>query len=211
MDKEIYLHGISANEKGYYDALDTLRRLKRILKAKKLLCRRLQNQTYAYGFNGLDYISLCDYEKRHIAKRDTESYNAFQAYVENSLSFAFPKKELEVITPIILDEICIDSLTGYEKMSRLGRNEPERYSDYPDEVQVRHKIFLSKCCGLTFPTDAFNKYRGSLEKKSNMVMYEIELIYELLQRYGYNLDIFDIHTLEKLDNSSAVKRALIFK
>ena len=122
MTDKIYLHGICANERGVYDSFQTIRTLNRILRSRYLLSLRLQRQFVSYGFNGLDYISLCDYEKRNEAYQYDDLYNSYHAYIRPSLSFAFPKSELKVVEPIILEEKCISTKKGYKKMSDLGNS-----------------------------------------------------------------------------------------
>jgi hypothetical protein len=89
MTDKIYLHGINANEKGIYDSYSTIKKVGKILRSRYLLTLKQQRQIFSYGFNGVDYISLCDYEKRDIAKRENRSYNGFKAYAESSVAFAF--------------------------------------------------------------------------------------------------------------------------
>ena len=64
MNTQLYLHGIyTAGE--LYSSKDTLSILKEILKSNALLSNRLQGkEKEKVSFSGLDYISLCDYEKR---------------------------------------------------------------------------------------------------------------------------------------------------
>ena len=211
MTDKIYLHGICANERGVYDSFQTIRTLNRILRSRYLLSLRLQRQFVSYGFNGLDYISLCDYEKRNEAYQYDDFYNSYHAYIRPSLSFAFPKSELKVVEPIILEEKCISTKKGYKKMSDLGNSKYERYSDYADEVQVKGRIPISKSCGITFPTHSLAGKYSSLEQDIDRILYEIETINELIDYYKFNLEIFDIDTFERLDSASSIRNVLKFK
>lgn len=94
-----------------------------------------------YGFNGLDYISLCDYDKRDLHHEDMPLYNAFYSYVKESLSLMFPKEKIKAIKPQMVDFVGISD-KGLDKMLQLGLSEEQRYSDLYDEVQVKDKIPL---------------------------------------------------------------------
>ena len=130
MDKKIYLHGIYSIS-DYYDSRMTLKILKKILESDAVLSARLQGKkNHIVLFNGMDYISLCDYEKNGIHILDNS--NAFENYVRYSLSLIFPKDKLKVIEPEI-----VDLVSDYETISKYGLSEVKRYTDLPDEVQVK--------------------------------------------------------------------------
>lgn len=61
MDNKIYLHGIHSLSDNY-DSKTTLKILKKVIQSNALLSARMQNKKHHIAlFNGLDYISLCDY------------------------------------------------------------------------------------------------------------------------------------------------------
>ena len=83
MDKHIYLHAIHSIS-DYYDSKATLNTLKKILQANAILSARMQNKKYhTILFNGVDYISLCDYEKKNITQ--IPLHNAYEDYLRYSL------------------------------------------------------------------------------------------------------------------------------
>lgn len=211
MDKDIYLHAICSNERGVYDSCQTTRILNRILRSRYILSLRLQRQLISYGFNGLDYISLCDYEKRNLALEIDKLYNSYHAYIRTSLSFAFPKKELKVVEPIVLNEKCISTKKGYLKMYKLGSSTTQRYTDYADEVQVKDKIAISKSCGIMFPTWCFKGKERTLTDEIDRILYELDVINHLIEHYSFNLSIYDIDTFEKLDSASSIRNVLKYK
>ena len=51
---------------------------KSISESNALLSQRMQGKGTNGGFNGEDYISLCDYEKRDLVNGDREHYNSYQ-------------------------------------------------------------------------------------------------------------------------------------
>lgn len=214
MDKKIYLHGISPSSN--YNSSLTLYTLSRILQSRYLLSLRLQKKSSKNGFNGLDYISLCDYEKRFEINSNTENsilssnidgYNAFNYYIRYSLSLVFPKKELEVIIPKIIDS-PITTKEGFINMKILGESTNERYSDMPDEVQVKDSISLDKMIGLTYPTHQLYTDHLSEEKNIKSIIKDLNKINQLLEKYGYNSKIFDIDTFEELSDYTSVKRLI---
>ena len=86
MDDNIYLHAINATNNGVYiDTYDTYVLLCKILKCHALLSSRLQKAMSNEGFNGVDYVSLCDYSKRDIFNGVNDDFNAFCTYIRYSL------------------------------------------------------------------------------------------------------------------------------
>jgi hypothetical protein len=180
-----------------------------IVRDGKIKSLRKQGKKDTCTYAGLDYISLCDYELRDVTPSYDEYYNAYNSYIKNGISFAFPKDKLDVIVPHYLDPYS-------EAMKTMGlvwdiSNSDKRYSDFFDEVQVKDEISLDKALYLTFPTRHFflsnalftkNTKSYSLEKK----IYEINLI---LDYFNYSRDIYDIDTQIKLDEEGIKK--LIYK
>lgn len=214
MDKKIYLHGIYPTSS--YNSMLTLYTLSRILQSRYLLSLRLQNKASKNGFNGLDYISLCDYEKRFEINPNTENsilsndpygYNAFNYYIRYSLSLIFPKKELEVIVPKIIDT-PITTKEGFNNMKILGESTNERYSDMPDEVQVKDSISLDKMIGISYPLHQMYTDRLSIERNVKAITKDLDKISNLLIKYGYNIKIYDIDTFEELKDYNSVKRLI---
>lgn len=206
MDKNIYLHAISSVPDDYYHSKETTKVLLKILKRRALLCTRLQRKGSYGGFNGGNYVSLCDYEKRNKYKNYMGKYNAYHTYIRYSLSLAFPKDKIEVIKPKILDGIYAKDSKGFYEMERLGKSKKERYTDMPDEVQVRDSVSLEHLSLATFPVHLLKTSKGfTIDEKASIIMYEIEEIDRILSSYGFNIPIYDIDTLEELTSSSKVK------
>ena len=201
MDKQIYLHGIYATS-DIYDNITTLRILKQILLSDALLSARRQNiKDHKALFNGLDYISLCDYEKRdqYLIKK----FNAYESYIKYSLSLIFPKEKLEVITPTVIDTREMPNY--YQKMEELGLSNDKRYTDMPDEVQVKDYISLDIMTGLTLPIAKMGVNYLKPERSAKIVMKNVEETHKLLAKYNRDVPIYDIETFESLDNESNVK------
>lgn len=211
MDSKIYLHGIGYGDSRYYYPLEQTKILRHILSDGKLLSRRLQGFKDSSGFNGMDYISLCDYEKKDVYNSSKKSivsasrknYNAYNSYIKDSISISFPKDELEVIMPTLVGN-CTLSLSGYYLMKELG-NEKERYSDLPDEVQVRDSISLDKSNGIIFPVDTFLSFNNRRKDKIDLLRKEIEDLRNMISSYNYEFGIYDMNSLEELSDESILR------
>lgn len=209
MDRNIYLHAINSVPDDFYHPDETNQKLFQILKRRALLSAKLQRRRSTGGFNGRDYVSLCDYDKRNDYKRFMGKYNAYHSYIRYSLSLAFPKNKLSVIKPKVLDGIYIRDLKGYEEMEKLGKSKIRRCTDMPDEVQVKDKVTLDNLCATTFPLHLLKDCsNSSLDEQASIIMFEIEEIDKLLSRFGYDVPIYDIDTFEELTSTSTIKMIL---
>ena len=198
MDKEIYLHGIYSLS-DYYDSKMTLKILKKILESNAILSARLQKKFFHIVlFNGIDYISLCDYEKSE--KYRLIETNSYETYIRYSLSLIFPKDKIPVIEPEI-----IDAVYDYETIREYGLSEDKRYSDLPDEVQVKDKISLDLMTGITLPVSKMKNIFLNEAKTTNMVLREIDKIRTLLDKYNHLVPLYDIDTFESLEKEENVK------
>lgn len=202
--ENIYLHGIYSFYH-QYNSKETLKTLSEILKDNALLSLRLQNKESNYGFNGIDYISLCDYDKRNIVPEEEPEYNAYQNYIRMSLSLMFPKEKLEVITPQII-AISTKTKNGFKKMATLGEKQEERYSDLYDEVQVKDRVSIDLMSGITMPIHLINSPFYSEQKRIDKILEELEKLKKVLLSYGHDIPIYDIDTFLLLDKEDDVKR-----
>ena len=201
MDKDICLHATYATS-DTYSQITTIHILKKILKSKAVLSKRLQKQNDTVtGFNGLDYISLCDYSKKE--EHYIRKYNAFEGYIRYSLSLIFPKEKLDIITPEL---IYIGQNENYDnKMKEYGLSKDIRYSDIPDEVQVKDSISLDLMTGITLPIDKMILPYMNSNKNTIIILKEIARIIKLLGKYNYNVPLYDIDTFTRVDDESNVK------
>ena len=212
MNDKIYLHTISNGTSDYYKPKRQKFILESILKDGYVLSRRKQG--YKDGeiltnFAGMDYISLSDYEKRFISNKEKSHYNSFYAYVRNGLSLSFPQESIKVIEPTIIG-VCTNNRDDYYYMRELGLSKTERFTDLPDEVQVKDKLSLETLNGITFPTQEYMYSRLFTGRKKMIALMkeELECIKELLDKYNYNVDIYDVDTLEKITDDNIESLAL---
>ena len=206
MDRNIYLHAINSVPDEYYHPEETNKILLQILKRRAILSSKLQRRRSTGGFNGYDYVSLCDYAKRNDYKSFMGKYNAYHTYVRYSLSLAFPKDKLNIIKPKVLNGVYIRDSKGYYEMEKLGNSRKERCTDMPDEVQVKDKVSLDNLCATTFPLHLLKGFSdSSLDEQASIIMFEIEEIDRLLNKFGYDVPMYDIDTFEELTSASQVK------
>lgn len=228
MNEKIYVHAIGSAP--WYDSTEQLRLLNSICKSGHLLSLRRQNRVSHDNFSGLDYISLCDFEKRFEYNDVIEppispdsslnflskitcgninvpnKYNSYNHYIKFALSFSFPKDSVNIITPKLV-RICSKSARGYNLMKSCGESEEERYSDYPDEVQVKDSLSLNKINGILFPTKEYIDSLSFFEKRDRKrsLLYELRYIREILDLHNYNVSIYDNFTLDELDEEAVEK------
>ena len=207
MNEKICLHAITTYYELYYTKIN-IDKLKCILKDNAVLSRRKQGIHNSQGFNGIDYISLCDYQKRNLHPLNYPYYTSYEAYIKKSISLIFPKDKLEILTPHIVGMIS-PSKKGYANMAYLGMDKETRYSDLYDEVQVANKIPLDLMCGITVPINRMN-YSSLLNtnQKIKIIIKHLNKIKELLIKYNHLVPIYDIETMEEINNDEAVKRLI---
>lgn len=204
MNHDVYMHAINSTCK--YDSVATRTILYKILKCNALLSLRKQRRFNKGGFAGRDYISLCDYSKKDIVNSGVSGYNSYNAYIKNSLSLIIPKKGLEVVEPKLVD-ICTNSAYGFSKMLELGKSKTTRYTDMPDEVQVKDKIALDDLIGITFPTHLLCfQDKDESKKLINVIINDLDTI---LNKFDKDIPIYDINT--ELNLKDEVEKELVLK
>ena len=208
MNENIYLHAVSNGGSKDFDLKSQLKSLKSSLELGSLLSARMKGYTEGKNFSGLDYISLCDYSKRNIGRENRPNYNAYNAYIINSISFGFDKSNLDVIIPTLVD-ISSDNKEGFNNMKFLGM-QIERYSDLPDEVQVKDKISLDKLDLITFPVNEFLESKLYFTKSGEIKLLkkQIEEIDRVLIEYGYYVPVYDIDSKYELTEQNIEKLIL---
>lgn len=135
-------------------------------------------------FNGMDYISLCDLSKRNL------DYSAYNMYVKRGLSLLF-NKNIDVLTPIIVNT----RLGGYSFFGDahvLGM-QTMRYSDLPDEVQVKDKISLDNLEGMLLSVCQLKKFHNDLYLNEYL-----NKLKNILMLYKKNVPIINLDNEEEL-------------
>jgi len=204
MNQDICLHAINNRYELYYTNI-VKKKLRQILKDNALLSRRMQGLENSTGFNGMDYISLCDYQKRDMYHENHHQYTAFDSYIRGSLSLAFPKEKLSLINPYITG-IINTSKKGYNRMVQLGMIEEVRYSDLYDEVQVKNKISLDLMCGITIPISKMDNPFLSTEQNTKNIIKHLNDLKQLLTEYNHLVPIYDIDSMTELTSDEDIKK-----
>ena len=203
LDSDFNLYAISRDFKRL-DKNDLVL-LNKILKSGYLYSRnQLGISTKRVGFNGVDYISLCDYSLRNSEPyNNMERYKGYTAYnscIEDSISLILKKGEYKVVKPIL----TYPHVFGYEdvlSVDVMGRSN-ERYSDFPDEVQVKDKLDLINLIGIFLPI-SYN-----LKKNRLMIdnLYEyLAMLEKILSDNEKNIGIYDLDIDEKINTENFEK------
>lgn len=207
---DVYLHGISICDNS--DFTDTLLILEKILKSDNLFSLALQDKydETRIGYNGLHYISLCDYTKINNVynkKKKCINFNAFNFYIKRSLSLALTKEKIEVEKPILLSPNFM-SRKSEKEMLYLINHPYRRFSDYPDEVLAKNIISLNNLEFLTIPIEHFINNNKNYDYNCDLVIDLLREVRNLLKKYKYEKPIYDLETLINLDDNLKVKQLL---
>lgn len=202
MRQDIYLHSLHGGITSYSSEA-TLELLEKILKSGAVLSTNLSGAPCNNNFSGADYISLCDYEKKHLGKGLWKKYNGFYQYAVFDPSLMFPKDQIEVVQPIILKKMIVQYSNYVSYMRELGMEE-NRFSDLEDEVQVRDRIDIKKLCGMTFPTYEFLSIFKGIDYDAKKVYEETLKYKELLDKYGFVVPFYDVNTEMPMDTYDEV-------
>ena len=218
-----YLHAIDCQNGNPFDGIHSIEVLKVILNSGELKSKRLRGITdKSYGgWNGLDYISLCDYRRRNNRPYGNDQffkgYNAYETYIKKSLSFILTKNKICTIKPRLVEPIIFDWDSHYI-MYELGNSTEGRYSDLPDEVQVKDRISFDRIKGMTIPieymvTEHIPEFKS--KKYKYIPPYTIEELVEYLKQlkdvlsaYSVSNELYDLETQELLNNEDDVARVV---
>ena len=108
------------------------------------------------------------------------------------------KVPIYFIIPLWIPENDREFLLNYTVDSNI------RFTDLPDEVQVRDSIDVSKSNGIIFPTKEFMYSRPLTTRRKMIELMKVELdtIRTMLDKYNYDLSIYDVDTLEELNDDN---------
>lgn len=220
----IYLHAVNPDT-SFWDMSKSIKIIEQILKDGALLPRRELEANGNYpnskktpiNFSGLDYISLCDYSKKDCYNNNPlyKDYTAYSQYVKYSISLGFANT-LPVIQPTILKPFFADCRflsreelnLIYERLQRLGLSEDERYSDFPDEVQVKGPLPLDKFLGLVIPVRIITQNSNNPKDTLKRLKAVIKELQDLLKSYAYLTTIYELDTFKKLETEEDVYDAM---
>ena len=95
----------------------------------------------------------------------------------------------------------------------LGNSISQRYSDLPDEIQVKDMVSMDKMTLVTFPTryyldDSLFSNKTILFKR---LRKELEEVNKLLSKYNYEVPVYDIESGTLLDEENAYRLVMEYK
>ena len=214
-----YLHAIDCQNGNPFDGNHSIEVLKEILDSGELKSKRLRGitDTSFGGWNGIDYISLCDYRRRNNRpygnNQFLRGYTAYNAYIKTSLSFILTKNKISAIKPQLVEPIIFDWDSHYI-MYELGNSTNGRYSDLPDEVQVKDRIPFDRIKGMTIPIEymvtehipeiKFKNYKYIPSYNSRELIEYLNRLKELLNQYKLSSDLYDLETQLLLDSDDTI-------
>ena len=218
-----YLHAFDCQNGNPFDGNHSIEVLKEILSSGELKSKRLRginNDSYG-GWNGLDYISLCDYRrinnKPYANDPYFKGYNAYETYIKQSLSFILTKNKISVVKPKLVEPIIFDWDSHYT-MYELGNSTEGRYSDLPDEVQVKDRISLDRIKGMTIPIEyMITEHIPEFKTKDYIYIppYNTKELIEYLNRikniliqYKLSANLYDLETQILLDSEDTIVKVI---
>ena len=221
--KSYYLHAIDCQNGNPFDGNHSIEVLKKILDSGELKSKRLRGITdNSYGgWNGLDYISLCDYRRINNRTYDNnpylKGYTAYETYIKKSLSFILTKSKICTIKPQLVEPIIFDWDSHYI-MYNLGNSTEGRYSDLPDEVQVKDRISLDRIKGMTIPIEyMITEHIPEFKTKDYIYIppYNTKELIEYLNRikniliqYKLSANLYDLETQILLDSEDTIVKVI---
>lgn len=206
--KNIYLHGI-ANMAFAEEEKESIEAIEEILTQNYLLSRIEQGKlnNVKEGYNGIDRISLCDYDTGiEVMSEFYHPLTSYEMFINQSLSFIFPKKNINAIFPII-----VSNNISEEELFELQTDpqfEGEYFTDLPDEVQVKDKLSLDYMEGITIPIEYIFQQSKSLEDATKKIIYYLNNLDELLKKYKRKNHIYNLDDFQEIKNTNDIERAL---
>lgn len=135
----VFYHGI----KEYYSPNEAILRMLEIIDSGGIKSRRLQGKTSPFGFNGDDYISIC--ERKSNGEYLKYSNNAFFKFIQFGFCFIISND----VSAIPIKYLDCSIFPSFGEASEYMRCYPNiRFSDMFDEWQVKDEIPLTHIVGI---------------------------------------------------------------
>ena len=203
-----YLHGIDTYGKNNpFDTELTLKKLEKIVSSGYISSRAKLGDNKSGGWNGIHYISLCDYSKRNNKPYNNDerfiNYTSYEDYIKESLSLLIPKKNTKIVVPELVEPIEYERLG---EMFILGNHPTKRFSDYPDEVQVKNKINLKRIEGITIPINRLIDEKCDYVYSNEQILKFLNEIKQILITHKLERPIYDLITQVELNNENDLNK-----
>lgn len=167
--------------KYFYHGTRTIDTILQVFNCQEIQSQRLQGFEKSYGYNGLDYISLCKKEdnKEYVTRRK----NSFNGYIKGNFCFIISDE----IDALKTEYKNCDNMTYEELQIFLSEHSDTRYSDMFDEWQVRDSISLKYIVGIGLTID---KILERIEDdKNKCFFYDVKSLLGIIKEL--KLDIID--------------------
>lgn len=161
------------------------------------------------GYNGLEYISICDFTKINDVynkKKICINYNAFSYHIKRSLTLALSKENIETVKPILLEPYFMKR-RGEREILFLINKSTRKFSDYPDELMVKNRISLNNLQFITIPVNYFMSNEKE-ENRYNMIVDLLRKTRAILKKYDKLVPLYDLDTMINLDDNIKVKELI---
>lgn len=184
--------------KYYYHGVYNIYKMFDIIKSGGIKSKRLLGYEYGYGYNGYDYVSICNKTNDYEINDNKVSNSSFVNYIYNKFCFII-SDQIPAIKTYYIDE---DSkLSSLNILKSLATDIEDRYSDMFDEFQVRDQILLKDIVGIGIPFDVNNKKDIKLEK-----------LYDIAHSLGWDIvDTSHIDFVEEYENCKIKNKTNIVK
>lgn len=150
-----------------------------ILKSKRIKTKRELRFSANYGYNGMDYISVC--RKESHPKEGQEL--AFDRYIYNHFCFIL-RDDLPAIKPIYIGDWSAEE---YQAFILENEGEDLRMTDMIDEWQVKGGIPSSYIIGMGIPVAWIEK--NAMDFLPIITLRRLKKIIRLAEAFG--IDIID--------------------
>lgn len=165
--------------------------------------RKLKINNLYVGYNGSDYISLCNKEDNSMYNFFYDNMNSYEDYIYSNFCFIV-SDEINAIKTKKFD--IKGKYVSYMQFYSLAQGDI-RYSDMFDEWQVKDEINMDKIIGIGLPFNLVFSYKNSDQEFKKY----IELLFNLVHKY--NLDIVnteDFNFVEKYEQEKNNSKGYIY-
>lgn len=184
--------------KYYYHGVDSFRIFMKILtdgeiKSARLLGKTLEKDYCNLGFNGLDFICLCNKVNEHAL-----GYDSFEYFIVDSYCFII-SDDIDVLKPVVFNW---DNEIDYLEAKLKALNEGMQLSPFIDEYRTKYRITMDKIIGIGIPFD-----KNDIDFKE-----EVKQIIAIAQALDLDIvDSSDEFFIEKYESKKYNKEEIVQK
>lgn len=184
----LFYHGMQPRR----SSLCKIKTMLEIIDSGGLKSNRLLGNNLAQGYNGLDYISVCEGERfyKYLVRKES----AFKLFIKNNFCFIL-SSDISVVKPKYLNW---NHFKHYSDLVNYMNLFPDyQFSDLFDEWQVKDEISLDYVIGLGLPLKSLIRTH-ILDVK---ITKELEHLYMLARLFNWDIvdssSFFSLYNYEK--------------